>query len=56
MRVSQTGFVFGLFTGFAFTVMAVAALFVTTFSPLGWVALALAIVLGIFMVQLMLRI
>lgn len=54
--MSQTGLVFGLFTGFAFAVMAVASFFAITLSPLAWVAFVLAIVLGIYMVQMMLRI
>ena len=54
--MSQTGLVFGLFTGFAFTVMAVASFFATDLSNLAWVGVVLAIVLGIYMVQLMLRI
>ena len=54
--MSQTGLVFGLFTGFAFAVMAVASFFATDLSNLAWVAFALAIGLGIYMVQMMLRI
>ena len=54
--MSQTGLVFGLFTGFAFAVMAVASFFATDFSNLAWVAFVLAIGLGIYMVQMMLRI
>lgn len=54
--MSQTGLVFGLFTGFAFAVMAVASFFATDLSNLAWIAFVLAIVLGVFLVQAMLRI
>jgi hypothetical protein len=54
--MSQTGRVFGLFTGFAFAVMAVASFFATDLSNLAWVGFALAIGLGIYLVQAMLRI
>ena len=54
--MSQTGLVFGLFTGFAFTVMGVASFFATALSPVAWVGVVLSIGLGIYMVQLMLRI
>jgi hypothetical protein len=54
--MSQTGLVFGLFTGFAFVVMAVASFFATALSPLSWIAFALAIGLGTYLVALMIRI
>lgn len=54
--MSHTGLVFGLFTAFAFTVMAVASFFATTLSPIAWAGFVVAIVLGIYMVQMMLRI